>query len=338
MADSKTTALTEVSVPALEDIDYTIDDPGGTPTSAKVSVNRRLGMLRGFWGFRLSLATGVAVPTADVTAAGTLYAVPHAPPGFSGLAGLSCPFDGTRWRMYDDTEKSLALTVTNGSNYDVFWYDNAGTRTIELSAAWTNATTRADALAAQNSIDVKSGATTRLHVGTICASGTNQCETSFGGTTTQVGGKWYVWNKYNQVPIDLIVIDTADSWSYPTVTWRVANGATAPLNCLEYVTGDAASRVSARIISAASLASNSARIAINSVGLGNTTPVGLRGAGFNTVVTAMAPTICAEYAGQPGLGYRNIRWLESGSDGSCSFLGDNAASGMQAGMVMRIYA
>ena len=36
MADSKLTALSEISVPALEDLLYLVDDPAGTPVSNKM--------------------------------------------------------------------------------------------------------------------------------------------------------------------------------------------------------------------------------------------------------------------------------------------------------------
>ena len=57
---------------------------------------------------------------------------------------------------------------------------------LELSASWTNDTTRSDAVTTQDSVVVKSGATTRVHIGTIRTTSTTTTEDSFGGTTTQV--------------------------------------------------------------------------------------------------------------------------------------------------------
>ena len=52
MADSKLSALSEISVPELEDLLYLVDDPSGTPVSNKVSANRALGLLNHInqWG------------------------------------------------------------------------------------------------------------------------------------------------------------------------------------------------------------------------------------------------------------------------------------------------
>ena len=114
-------------------------------------------------GGRLTLTSGTPVTTADVTGAGTLYYTPY-------VNGQIALYDGSStWTVYTFTERSLALTVTSGKNYDVFAYNNSGTVTLELSAAWTNDTTRADALTTQNGVTVKSGATTRRWLGTIRA-------------------------------------------------------------------------------------------------------------------------------------------------------------------------
>lgn len=61
VADSKLSALTELSVPALEDLLYVVDDPAGTPVSRKLSFNRALGQLNHIACGRLTLATGYSV-------------------------------------------------------------------------------------------------------------------------------------------------------------------------------------------------------------------------------------------------------------------------------------
>ena len=169
---------------------------------------------------RLTLTSGTAVTTADVTAAGTIY--------FALYKGDRIYlYDGTRWKLYSFTERSLALTVTSGNNYDVFIYDNAGTITLELSAAWTTDNTRADALTTQNGIYVKSGATTRRWLGTSRASGANTVEDS--------ASKRYVWNYYNRVIKHLYKTEATVSWTYQSTTVRAANNSTA--NRVEVVVG-----------------------------------------------------------------------------------------------------
>lgn len=167
-------------------------------------------------GGRLTLESGVPISTTDQTAKGTLYYTPYAH-DFVRL------YNGTRPTLYTFTERSLALTLTSGKNYDVFLYDNSGTLTLELSAAWTNDTTRADALAWQAGVGwVKSGTATRLWLGTIRASGTNTTESSW--VTTGAPAKSFVWNAYNQILRSALVHDSTDSWTYTTGTWRQANG------------------------------------------------------------------------------------------------------------------
>jgi hypothetical protein len=134
---------------------------------------------------RLTLTTGVPVTVSDVTAAATLYWTPYK----GNLIGL---YDGSSaWTIYAISELNIAIPATTDTNYDVFVYDNSGTPTLDL-AAWTDDTTRATALAMQDGVLVKSGATTRRYVGTIRTTGTSgQCEDS--------GARRFCWNYYNRI-------------------------------------------------------------------------------------------------------------------------------------------
>jgi hypothetical protein len=173
---------------------------------------------------RLTLTTGTPITTSDVTGAGTIYFTPY--------QGNQCAvYDGTNWVETTFSELSLALTLTDATNYDVFLYDNSGTPTLELSDAWTNATTRAQAISLQDGIYVKTAATTRRYLGTIRASGTD--------TTEDSEAKRFVWNYYHRVPRSLRVTETADTWTYTTATFRQMNGDTA--NQVEMVVGVAES-------------------------------------------------------------------------------------------------
>ena len=146
---------------------------------------------------RLTLTSGLSVTTADVTAAGTLYLTPH-------VGNRIRIYDGTRWNEYQTAEVSLALTLTSGFNYDVFAYDSGGTVTLE-TLVWTNDTTRATALTTQDGVLVKSGATTRLYLGTVRASAANQTEDS--------AAKRFCWNMYGRVPREMLGVLTANRTS-----------------------------------------------------------------------------------------------------------------------------
>jgi hypothetical protein len=163
-------------------------------------------------GGRLTLTTAVPVTTSDVTGASTLYyALYH-----HNLIGL---YDGTSWTLHTFAERSLALSgLTSGKNYDVFLYDNSGTLTLELSAAWTNDTTRADALATQDGVTVKSGATTRRWLGTIRTTGTT--------TTEDSEANRYVFNAANRVARTFGKAESAEAHTYNTSTLRNFNNTT----------------------------------------------------------------------------------------------------------------
>lgn len=321
----KISSLNSDVAPTFDDLLVSVNDPAGTPASKRVAISALAALVGYPCQGRLTTESGVPVSTSDRTAQGTIYFTPY-------NGNTVALYTSGAWKLYTFTERSLALTVTSGKNYDVFLYDNAGTLTLELSAAWTTDTARADAIATQDGIKVKSGASDRRLIGTIRASGANVTEDSGGGVTTQVGGKRFVWNLYNQVRRWLRVVDTTDNWTYNTDTWRVADGATAPLNCFEWVTGDVASPVEINLYGVVAGNTNGANAPKVSIGLGNTTPVGLWTVGYNGMVGTAWFGIPASYKGMPGLGYRDARWLEKGGSAGTTFQGDAGAINVQSGM------
>lgn len=328
MADTALSAVTVNSVLALADKLYGINSG---PTSQAYVINRLLAMLFPVGG-RLTTESGVPISTSDRTAQSTLYWTPY-------LSKNLALFDGTRWILYQLNELSLALSgLTSGKNYDAFVDNNSGTPALQLGPAWTNDTTRATGLTTQDGIKVLSGTLTSRWVGTIRTTGTTTTEDSGGGSTTQVGGKRYVWNAFNQVPRPLRLIDTADSWSYTTGTWRVWNGATSPLNAVEYVVGDAAVLIDAELYGGAFLQSNSARGPKIGIGVDSTSsPSGIRGGAYGgDTGFGQTHVMTSRYLNYPGLGYHVLNALEYGGDGSCTFVGDNAAAGEQTGMIVSL--
>lgn len=160
---------------------------------------------------RLTLESGVPISTTDQTAKMNVFFTPHN----GNRLGL---FDGTSWKQFTFSELTLALgTLTADKPYDVFVFDNSGTLTLEFSAAWTNDTTRADAITLQDGVWVKSGATTRLLLGSIYTTTTTQTEDS--------ASKRYVGNVYNRTWRQLILSD-ATSHNYTTAAYQEWNAGT----------------------------------------------------------------------------------------------------------------
>lgn len=224
MADTKLTALSELSVPALEDLLYIVDDPSGTPASAKISTTRIGGVLSPLYTTgRLTLATKNAIPESDLTAQATLYYTSVTnDDGVLANTFQIVVFDGTRLRLYSSAEISLSLTglLTASTPHDVFIYDNSGTLTLEV-LAWTNGTTRATALAAQSGQLVKTGATSRRYLGTLYATGT--------GTTADAAATRYLYNAYNQAVRELMLQESTSTWTLArsgSPVWNEFNNST----------------------------------------------------------------------------------------------------------------
>lgn len=161
---------------------------------------------------RLTLTSGTAVTTSDVTAATTIYYTPHG-------CNLIALYDGAAaWATVAFSEISIAVPATTSQMYDLWVYSNSGTATLE-ALAWTNDTTRATALVRQDGRYVKTGATTRRYVGSFRT-------TTVSGQTEDSAAKRYLWNYYNRAFRRLYQEDGATSYTYSTGSFRQSHGAT----------------------------------------------------------------------------------------------------------------
>jgi hypothetical protein len=317
MADTKIKDLGLVSI--VVPTDEVLINVAASSADAKLTFERMLGLLPSVPGGRLTLETGVPISATDQVAKGTLYYTPY-------LHNLCRIWDGTRWNFETFAEMSLALTVTAGKNYDVFL---VGFSSLELSAAWTTDTARADALGTQNAIIVKSADHTRLWLGTIRASGSNLCEDSI--------TKRFVWNAYNPVRRGLQRTESTDSWSYLTQTWRSANGSSA--NRVEYVSGVASTEIFATVVVTMAVSNNGSFNGAVGIGIDSTTaPTGTsQGGYFNGTPSVIVAPVSGTYRGMPGLGYHAVNWIEYGADGTrCDFYGDNGGTSIQSGLIAEI--
>lgn len=195
MADEKLTALTATTAPLLTDIAYLVIDPGATKLSRKVTLDTLQAILsiKDVADGRLTLESGVPISTSAQSNKTTLYYTFYT----GNKIGL---YDGTSWHVRTFAELSIAVGAYTASKpYDIWVYDNAGTPALD-STVWTDATTRATALAYQDGVLVKSGAATRRYVGTIYIDSGQKCQ-----DTVLLR---YVYNYYNRINRKLLFTDT----------------------------------------------------------------------------------------------------------------------------------
>lgn len=296
----------------------TSDGSAWASTAVAAATQQALGTAEG----RLTLTSATPVTTADVSAATTAYYTPY-------IGNSIVLFDGSStWTKYTFTEISISLVgLTASTPYDVFAYDNAGTVTIE-TLAWTNTTTRATALAYQNGVLVKSGATTRRYLGTIYINST-------GGQTDDTVAKRYVWNYYNRIIRPMRVLEGTGSWTYTTTTIRQANAAAT--NQLDIVVGVSEDAITIGV--SAAWYNTSAPLGVSvGIGLNSTTAYATgsttaRGMNFVAGQSAIQPLQIPSFSTIPAVGRHFYAWLEfSDGAGTTTWFGNNSGNPPQNGI------
>jgi len=274
-------------------------------------------------GGRLTLTTLVPVTTADVLAATTLRYTPYT----SAQIAL---YSGAAWALFSFSELSIAVPATTSQLYDVFVFDNAGTRTLEL-LAWTNDTTRATALVQQDGVLCKSGALTRRYVGSMRT-------TTVSGQTEDSTVKRYVWNVTNRVARVLRRLEATASWTYSILTWRQMNA--APANQLDVIVG--VSEAPITVTATANASSSAADAAYVAIGEDSTTVPSvnaLYGKASGTISgQSVNPT--ATLTVVPAIGRHTYVALEqAAAGGTMTWVGVNSgASAAQSGLLGRMEA
>ena len=265
-------------------------------------------------GGRLTLESGVGVSASDQSAKTSVYYTPY-------KHNVISLYDGTRWRPYTFTERTLSVPATTDTNFDVFIYDNSGTITLE-AVDWTNDTTRATALATQDGRLVKTGATGRRYIGTCRTTGTS-------GQTQDTLLSRLVWNYDNRVCREILQTCADNSWTYATLTWRQANASSA--NQIEAVVGVEEALINLWCLSSATAsASVYGSIAIGEDSTssphaschrqgGAYSTSGWYNFGVNLRIT-------------PSVGYHYYSWLEIASGSTITFYGGSGGSIYRGGL------
>lgn len=234
---------------------------------------------------RLTGTTVTPVTSGDVTSITSIFMTPY-------RGNRIALYDGSAgWNVRTFSEITIALgTLTGSIGYDVFAYDNAGTVTCEV-LAWTSATARATALALQDGVLVKSGATTRRYVGSFFTTSTT--------TTTDSAAKRHLWNYYNRVDRTLAAAYGDASWTYNTATIRQANANAA--NQVEAFTGYAETIVEIGLQLAAGNGTAGTIVTIG-VGVDSTTTFSDSPGGVQIQVSNNPIQITARYRAFPSVG------------------------------------
>lgn len=305
---------------------------------------------------RLTLTSGVPVMVSDTTGQTTVYYCARG----GGTGSFYVPlYDGSAWAMHlvtgqlsqatTDTTKSPAA-VANNSNYDLFvWLDGATYRCTR-GPAWSSDTARGTGagtteLEAVNGFLVNKVAITNgpaaqrgLYVGTIRSNGSAAIDWSLrpaaaaGGTNNRL----CVWNMYNRANVAATSRESANSWTYDSVTPRPFNNSAS--NRISFVRGLDEDALDAFAIAFGGQ-TNTQYTAIL-IGLDSTS------AGWdgnirhpnNTAIT-VNNGLYSSAKGLPGLGFHYLQLLEAVAGGTATFYGDNddptrQQSGIQMSMLM----
>lgn len=228
---------------------------------------------------------------------------------------------------------TFQLSATSGGSAINTTGSQSGTHTA------VSQTTRATALAWHHGRRVKSGTPADLYLGTFRTTGTNTTEDSEGGVTTQVGGKRFLFNAYNQVRRAIAVLELANFWSYTTNAWRGANNATGTANAVEFVAGLESVFVDAEVTGSLYMNANGGSSqAAMALGLNTrAAPSGPSGiARLDTVAGHMM--LVGKVSRYAPIGYNQLNWIENGGGltaGSVSFVGDNGAT-LISGVTCRV--
>lgn len=291
---------------------YTQDNVASTLSSTVAATEN------GVCDGRITLTSGTAVTTSDVTAATTVY--------FTPFKGNRCAlYNGTTWSITSFSQVSLSLgSDTANTNYDLFLYLSSGTPTLER-VAWSTDLVRAVGVTLQDGVYVKATDTSRRYLGTYRTTGS-------AGQTEDSAAKRFVWNYRHRVLRTLRVTEATDSWTYTTSAFRQVNNSTA--NQVALVVGMSEVAVNLRAVG---LATNGAATPSVSTGIGEdstTTAVSglLMQAGTAQSTVVASPN--AQVVRFVVAGYHYYAWLESSvAAGTTTWYGDSGTpSTIQTGL------
>lgn len=296
---------------------------------------------------RLTLASGTPVMNSDQAGKTTVYYTPY--------NGDSIPiYDGTDMVQTTFAELSQATTdatkspaaVAANKNYDMFTWNDAGTIRCTRGPTWDTGggsdTARGTGAGSTelewvkgvlvNKYAITNGPAAQrgTYVGTIRSDGSSQINDTL--------EKRHVWNCYNRVPRAMRRLDTTNSWTYTTATFRQANGSAS--NQLDVVRGLDEDLMDVRVLGVASNPTAGTGV-LTAVGLDSTTTMaaGCLNGQYSCDISGGYGNADSTWIGLPGIGRHYLAWLEfSVGTGTTTWLGDNGGTIEQSGMQAEVWA
>lgn len=328
---------------------YTIFSDPATVGAARTN----LGAIQNCFGGRLTLATATPVMTSDQTAKTTIYYTPY-----SGNVILI--YDGTYMVPTAFTELSQATTdstkspaaVTTNSNYDLFVWNDSGTIRCTRGPAWSSDTARGTGAGTTelelvkgvylNKVAISNGpaANRGTYVGTVRSNGSSQIDWKLGLTPAAGGSAGFlgVWNMYNRVNVTACALDSTDTWSYSTNSYRQSNNSAS--NQVGVVLGldedalrvfaqnQAGNNSGSEQSQASGIGVDSATVNSATLTIGGLSPASGNAGGFPR----------SEYVAHPGIGYHYFAWLEKApASGTTTWYGDGGGV-LQNGIYAQVNA
>jgi hypothetical protein len=307
----------------------------------------RVGGLISFPQARLSLTSGVATTTSDVSGATTIY--------FG--RGLVPIHDGTRFHMHDTgAELALALDSNSGhtnyhqsgKNYDLFVINDAGTIRLGSGPKWDDgagagSNTARGTGANSTELELKNGVWTNKNTITI-RYGANSGDTVsvaankaafLGSFRTIANGqagdtalKRFLSNAYNQVPRLLQAVDQTDQATYSTAAYQQytdQNAATYQVEVLSCLDGIL---VDLHALAVCANSTSTFREVNTGIGIDSSTVDSTTQHQWGNCNNADLRSVEATYKGYPGIGYHALRWLQRGAGADTqTWYGKNVSAG-----------
>lgn len=280
------------------------------------------GMYAQVCGGRLTIdsTNKYAVPTTDQTGKTIVYFVPHNGNRIALYNTISLKWD---LLPIPPVASVLSLTTTGtlasgaaasaSKVYDIFAYNNGGVVAL-YGLVWTNATTRATALAIQDGVYVLSGSASYRYLGSVYTNSSTQL--------TDSAAARLVWNYNNRVPYRDFRNDDANSWNdngNGTFSTINSGGAVWKHEFLRGVSEDPV-YCEAHLHHAAKY--------VYALGLDWSSGTPDRAGGSTAHTAATNTSSMATYTGMPSAGYHYVQGVETSYDagGPYNAFGDNSAS------------